>query len=125
MKKTFILLLGFCFYLNEASGSFSEKNYHEYHSSEDEPLLCVYRNPENQFTRIEFWDEAIGQINIDIMNARGVLIERIPKEYDKEGLKIVELDTRYFRPGVYFVRVNKAVMKFLIAWAWQAQKKPQ
>ncbi|MFT5884651.1 MAG: hypothetical protein ACI9IP_001108 [Arcticibacterium sp.] len=49
------------------------------------------------------------------MNANGVLIERIPKSYNEEGLKIVEFDTRYFRPGVYFVRGNKGKIKFLIA----------
>jgi hypothetical protein len=80
-------------------------------------LLIHYvyiRNPNNNFTRIEFCQSENGNVKIDVINATGTVMESIPKAFETSGLKLVELDTSQYKSGVYFVRVGSRVMKFLI-----------
>ena len=76
--------------------------------------LRVYRNPINNFTRIEFCQPENGSVKIDVINATGTIMESIPKAFETSGLKMIDLDTSQYRSGVYFVRVGNKVMKFLI-----------
>ncbi len=80
----------------------------------EETPLRVYTNPFNEFTRIEFWKTNRKETKIDVINARGTLIERITKDVKQKGLQLVEIDTRYFAPGVYFVLVEDQMSKIVI-----------
>lgn len=80
----------------------------------EETPLRVYTNPFNEFTRIEFWKTNRKETKIDVINATGRLIERITKDVRQKGLQCIEIDTRYFAPGVYFVLVEEQMRKIVI-----------
>ena len=109
MKKTLLLALFIAFTATSTEASASLGNQCFLGTE-----LRVYRNPNNNFTRIEFCQAENGSVKIDVINATGTVMESIPKTYETSGLKMIELDTSLYGPGVYFVRVGNKVMKFLI-----------
>jgi hypothetical protein len=83
----------------------------EYRSQEKK--ISVFENPENHFTRVEFEAPVNEQVTVDFINATGKLIERIYKFTNNKDDQFVELDTRYFAPGVYFVKVGEQMEKLV------------
>lgn len=110
MKTLIIATLaipGFCFGQNLAMNSNSPGN------ARQEKEIYVFQNPANHFTRVEFMAEKNEKVTVDFLNATGTVIERIYKTADKRSEQFVELDTRYFSPGVYFVKVGEQMEKFV------------
>jgi hypothetical protein len=109
MKKIllFSLLLTFTFEFSQAAIPLDD-------GCDFTNALKVYRNPENNFTRIEFCQTDDNPVKIDVISATGRVMESIPKFYETTGLKMVDLDTSQYKSGVYFVRVGNKIMKFLI-----------
>src|SRR5690606_27555087 len=78
-----------------------------------EKTITVFENPDTHFTRVEFEAPENERVTVDFMNATGKLIERIYKFTGNRKDQFVELDTRYFAPGVYFVRVGEQMEKLV------------
>ena len=72
----------------------------------DKEDFLIYPNPAREYTYIDFGGSLSGEM--EIYGITGMLVAK--REYNGEALR---LDLTGLQPGVYFVRLGNATMKFV------------
>ena len=72
----------------------------------DKEDFLIYPNPAREYTYIDFGGSMSGEM--EIYGIAGMLVAKL--EYNREALR---LDLTDLQPGVYFVRLGNATMKFV------------